>query len=171
MSIHYTLIKHFRLKHRQRDETVFKLCNCYCLSICLILTVLRFVGTKPHFRFHKWSAFWHVYLLNKLCQIFELYLTKYVLSLTHTLCEILHQYESVAFRQLRRAQNTISNRPFYEMSNSYSEIAHPSSIYTRINTRYAIYLFSFTDTLFEWSQMKIIKLEFPIFWYETSFYV
>ena len=27
----------------------------------------------------------------------------------------------------------------------------------------------YTDTLFEWSQMKIIKLEFPIFWYETFF--
>ena len=55
------------------------------------------------------------------------------------------------------------------MSNSYSEKAYPSSIYTRFNTRYVIPLFSYTDTLFEWSQMKIIKLEFPIFWYETFF--
>ena len=57
------------------------------------------------------------------------------------------------------------------MSNSYSEKAHTSSIYTRFNTRYVMPLFSYTDTLFEWSQMKIIKLEFPIFWYETIFYV
>ena len=55
------------------------------------------------------------------------------------------------------------------MSNSYSEKAHPSSIYTRFNTRYVIPLFGYTDTLFEWSHMKIIKLEFPIFWYETFF--
>ena len=55
------------------------------------------------------------------------------------------------------------------MSNSYSEKAHPSSIYTRFNIRYVIPLYSYTDTLFEWSQMKIIKLEFPIFLYETFF--
>ena len=55
------------------------------------------------------------------------------------------------------------------MSNLYSEKAHPSSIYTRFNTRYVIPLFSYTDTLCEWSQMKIIKLKFPIFWYETFF--
>ena len=53
------------------------------------------------------------------------------------------------------------------MSNSYSEKTDPSSIYSRFNTRYVISLFSYTNTLFEWSQMKIIKLEFPIFWYET----
>ena len=29
---------------------------------------------------------------------------------------------------------------------------------TRFNTRYVIPWFSYTDTLFEWSQMKIIKL-------------
>ena len=57
------------------------------------------------------------------------------------------------------------------MSNSYSKKEHPSSIYTRFNTRYVIHLFSYTDTLFERSHMKIIKLEFPIFWYETIFYV
>ena len=57
------------------------------------------------------------------------------------------------------------------MSNSYSEKAHPSSIYTRFNTRYVIHLFSYTDTLVEWSQMKIIKLLFPIFLYELFFYV
>ena len=34
---------------------------------------------------------------------------------------ILHKNESVAFRQLTKAQNTILNRPLYEMSNSYSE--------------------------------------------------
>ena len=45
----------------------------------------------------------------------------------------------------------------------------PSSIYTRFNTRYVKHLFSYTDTLFEWSQMKIIKLEFPIFLYEAFF--
>ena len=46
------------------------------------------------------------------------------------------------------------------MSNSYSEKAHPSSIYTRFNTRYVIHLY--TDTLFQWSQMKINKtLNFP----------
>ena len=97
----------FALKPRQRDETIFKLCHCYCLSICLILTVFSYVGAKLHFRFHKVSAFWHASLLNKLCQIFERFLTKYVLSLTHTLSGILHKYESVAFRQLTRAQNTI----------------------------------------------------------------
>ena len=123
------------------------------------------------FRFHKLSAFWHASLLNKLHQIFERYLNKCVLSLTHTLSGILHKYESVAFRQLTRAQNTIWNRPLYEMSNSYSEKAHPSSIYTRFNTRYVIHLFSSTDSLFAWSQMKIIKLEFQIFWYDTIFYV
>ena len=57
------------------------------------------------------------------------------------------------------------------MSNSYSEKAHPSSIYTRFNTRYVIHLFSYTNTVFEWSQMKIIKLEFPIFWYETFLFM
>ena len=57
------------------------------------------------------------------------------------------------------------------MSNSYSEKAHPSSIYTRFNTRYVIHLFNYTNTLFEISQIKIIKLEFPIFWYDTIFYV
>ena len=40
------------------------------------------------------------------------------------------------------------------MSNSYNEKAHPSSIYTRFNTRCVIHLFSYTDTLFKWSQMK-----------------
>ena len=58
------------------------------------------------------------------------------------------------------------------MQNSYSKRKpHPYSIYTRFtcNTRYVIPLFSYTATLFEWSQMKIIKLEFPIFWYETFF--
>ena len=155
----------FAYKPRQRDETVFKLCHFYCLSISLIRMVFQFVGTKLHFRFHKLSAFWHASLLNKLCQIFERYLTKCVLSLTQTISGILHKYESVAFRQLTRAQNTILNSPLYEMSNSYSEKAHPSSIYTHFNTRYVIHLFSYTDTLFEWSQMKIIKLEFPIFWY------
>ena len=30
------------------------------------------------------------------------------------------------------------------MSNWYSETAHPSSIYTRVNTRYVIHLFSYT---------------------------
>ena len=55
------------------------------------------------------------------------------------------------------------------MSSSYSEKAHPSAINTRFNTRYVIPLFSYTDTIFEWSQMEIIKLEFPIFWYETFF--
>ena len=59
--------------------------------------------------------------------------------------------------------------PIYEMSNSYSEKAHPSSIHTRFNTRYVIPLFSYIDTLFEWSQMKIKQHEFPIFWYETIF--
>ena len=49
------------------------------------------------------------------------------------------------------------------MSNSYSDKAHPSSIYTRFDTRYVIPLFSHTDPLFEWSQMKIIKLEFQYF--------
>ena len=57
------------------------------------------------------------------------------------------------------------------MSNSYSEKAHPSSIYSRLNTCYVIPLFSYTDTLFEWSQMKIMELEFPIFWNETFCFV
>ena len=138
-----------------------------CLSICLILTVFRFVGAKLHFWFYKLSAFWHASLLNNLCQIFEQYLTKCVLLKAHTLSGILHKYESVSYRQLTRVQNTIWNRPLYEMSNSYSEKAHPSPIYTRFNTRYVIHFFGYTDTLFEWSQMKIIKLEFPVFWYDT----
>ena len=167
MSIHDTLTNNFRPK----PQTARWKCHCYCLSICLILTVFSFVGAKLHFRFHKLSAFWLASLLNKLCQIFERYLTKHVFSLTHTLSGILHKYESVAFRQLTTAQNTIWNRPLYEMSNSYSEKTHPSSIYTRFNTRYVIHLFSYTDTLFEWSQTKIIKLEFTIFWYGTIFYV
>ena len=45
---------------------------------------------------------------------------------------ILHKYESFAFRQITRAQNTI----------------YPSSIYTRFNTRFVTHLFSYTDTLF-----------------------
>ena len=94
-------------KPRQRDETVFKLCHFYCLSICLILTVFRFVGAKLHFRFQNLSVFGHPFLLNKICQIFERYLTKCVLFLTHILSGILHKYESVAFRQLTRAQYTI----------------------------------------------------------------
>ena len=94
-------------KPRQRDETVFKLCHFYCLSICLILTVFRFVGAKLHFRFNNLSVFWHAFLLNKLCQIFERYLTKCVLFLTYILSGIPHKYESVAFRQRVRAQNTI----------------------------------------------------------------
>ena len=57
------------------------------------------------------------------------------------------------------------------MSNSFCEKVHPSSIYTRFNTRSVIPLFSYTDALFEWSQMKIIKLEYPICWYETIFHV
>ena len=55
------------------------------------------------------------------------------------------------------------------MSNSYSEKTDPSSIYTHFNTCYVIPLFSYTDTLLKWSQMRIINLEFPIFWYETFF--
>ena len=95
------------LNRRQRDETVFKLCHFYWLSICLILTVFRFVGAKLHFRFHNLSVFWHAFLLNKLCQISERYSIKCVVFLTHILSRILHKYESVAFRQLTRAQNTI----------------------------------------------------------------
>ena len=64
MSIHDTFTNNFRLKPRQRDETVFKLCHFICLSICLILTVFRFVGAKLHFWFHKLSAFWHASLSN-----------------------------------------------------------------------------------------------------------
>ena len=79
----------FALKPRQRNETFFKLCHFYCLSICLILTVFRFVSAKVHFRFHKLSVFWHALLLNKLCQIFERYLTICVLSLTHLQSGIL----------------------------------------------------------------------------------
>ena len=44
--------------------------------------------------------------------------------------------------------------PLYEMSNSYSEKAHPSSIFTRFNTHYVIHLFSYTDSLFAWSQAQ-----------------
>ena len=65
----------FAWKPRQRDATVFKLCNFYCLSICLIITVFSFVCAKLHFRFSSLSAFWHASLLNKLCQIFERYLS------------------------------------------------------------------------------------------------
>ena len=61
--------------------------------------------------------------------------------------------------------------PLYEMSNLFSEKAHPSTVLGRFNTPYAIPLFSYTDTLFKWSRMKIIKLEFQIVWYETTFYV
>ena len=49
--------KQFWPKPRQRDETVFKLCHFYCLSICLILTVVRFVGANLHFRFHNLCVF------------------------------------------------------------------------------------------------------------------
>ena len=68
-----------------------------------------------------------------------------------------------------KSKNTIWNRSLHEISNSFCEKAHPSSIYTRFNTRYVIPLFSYTDTLFEWSRIKIIQLEFPLFWYETFF--
>ena len=43
-SIHDTLRNNFRLKPRQQDETFFKPCHFYLLSICLILTVFRFIG-------------------------------------------------------------------------------------------------------------------------------
>ena len=43
-----------------------------------------FVRAKLHFRFHKFSSFWHASLLNKLCQIFQRYLTKCVLSFLDT---------------------------------------------------------------------------------------
>ena len=52
-------------KPRQRDKTFFKLYHFYCLSICLIHMVFRFVGANLHFRFHKLSAFWHaLFLIN-----------------------------------------------------------------------------------------------------------
>ena len=50
-------------KPRQRDETIFKLCHFYCLSICLILTVFQFVGAKLHFRFQNLSVFGHAFYL------------------------------------------------------------------------------------------------------------
>ena len=84
----------------------------YCLSICLILTVFRFVGAKLHFRFQHLSVFGHAFLMNKLCQIFERYLTKCVLFLTQILSGIHHKYESVAFRQLTRAQIRFKIDPF-----------------------------------------------------------
>ena len=171
MSIYDTLTNNFRLKTHTARWNRLQTMQFYCLSICFILMFFRFVGAKLLFRFHKLNAFWHALLLNKLCQIFERYLTKCVLSLTHILSGIMRKYESVAFRQLTRAQNTIWNRPLYEMSNSLCEKTHPFSIYTRLNTNFVILSFSYTDILFEWSQMKIIKLEFPIFWYETFFYV
>ena len=63
----------FAQKPRQRNKTFFKLCHFYCLSICLIFTVFRFVGAKLHFRFHKFSAFWHALFFIKSCQIIERY--------------------------------------------------------------------------------------------------
>ena len=69
--------------------------------------VFRFDGAKLHFRLQNLCGFGHAFLLNKLCQIFERYLIKCFLFLTHILSGILHKYESVAFRQLTRAQNTI----------------------------------------------------------------
>ena len=171
MSIHDTLTNNFRLKTKQRDETVFKLCHCYCLSICLILAVFGFGGAKLHFRSHKLSAFWHTSLLNKLCQIFERYSTKYVFSLTHTPpwfainTNRLRSYNS----QERKIRFKID--PFTKCQ-THTVKKHTLLQYIpALNTRYVIHLFSYTDTLFEWSQMKIIKLEFPIIWYETFFYV
>ena len=58
--------------------------------------------------------------------------------------------------------------PFTKSQTHLKKKAHPYSIYTRLNTRYVIPLFSCTDTLFEWSQMKIIKLEFPIFFVQNN---
>ena len=101
----------------------------YCLSICLILTIFRFVGANLHFRFYKTSAFWHTLLLNKLCQIFEQYLSKCALSLTYLLSRILPKYESCGFRQLK-SENTIWNIPLHEMSLILWK-THSSSIYTR----------------------------------------
>ena len=100
----------YAYKPRQRDDIFFKLCHFYSLSICLIITVFRFLGAKLHFRFHKLSAFCHALFLNKLCQIFERHWTKCALYLTHFLSGILPKYESVAYRQVTRAKNTIWNR-------------------------------------------------------------
>ena len=55
--VYYKFLKKVISWARQRDETVFKLCHFYCLSICLILTVFRFVGANLHFRFHNLSVF------------------------------------------------------------------------------------------------------------------
>ena len=52
-------------KTSQHDETVFKLCHFYCLSICLILTVFRFLRAKLHFRFQNLSVFGHAFLLRQ----------------------------------------------------------------------------------------------------------
>ena len=68
-----------------------KLSSNYAIFIVSPYAVFSFVGAKLHFRFRKLSAFWHASLLNKLCQIFERYLTKFVISLTHTLSKILHK--------------------------------------------------------------------------------
>ena len=100
-----------------------------------------FFGAMLHFLFHKSSALWHVILLNKLFQVFERYLTKYVLSLTHP------------FWLLTRAENTIWNRSFYGISNSFCE-KHTHRQYTCFNTPYVIPLFSYTDTLFERAAWK-----------------
>ena len=59
--------------------------------------------------------------------------------------------------------------PFTKCQTHTVNKTHPSSIFTRFNTRYVIPLFSYTDTLFEWSQMEIIKLEFLIFWLKHFF--
>ena len=161
----------FDYKPRKRDEAFFKLYHLYCLSICLILTVFRFVDAKPHYRFHKLALFDMIY--------YWISVTKYLSDIlqnvsfpwsTHTLSWILPKSESVAFRQLTRAKNAIWNWSLYEMSNSFCEKAHPASIYTHFNTPVIIPLFSYTDTLFKWSQMKIIKLAFPKFLCEINFY-
>ena len=56
------------------------------------------------------------------------------------------------------------------MSNSFCDKAHPSTIYAHVYTRHVIHtVVSYTDTLFKRSQMKIMKLEFPIFPDETIF--
>ena len=146
------------------------------MSFLLSIHMLNSYGlpvfvAKLHFRFHKLSAFDMPYYWISYAKYLSGIQKKIVLSLTHIISGILPKYESVAFWQLTRANNTIWNRPLYEMSNSFCEKAHPSSIYTLFNTRYVLPLFSYADTLFEWSQMKIIKLEFPIFWHETIFYV
>ena len=91
----------FTQKPRQRDETVFKLCNFYCLSICLILKVFRFVGAKLHFRFHQrfLTRFIIEYVMLNIWAILKCYKNEHSFEICHCAwssklsCKISRRYD------------------------------------------------------------------------------